>query len=148
VRRKRPQRLLSTANAALRPVTRSAAANRVIAAARVRARAARDRISAALRTVNIEIAPSRYPPQLLEERHRCRSTTIATPRTDCAALLMTTKSATSPGDFAARVRGSCGTGCMSGYGNCTVAVVAPTPKPGDVSPGESCHGCFSIAASC
>jgi hypothetical protein len=44
--------------------------------------------------------------------------------------------------------GFCGTGCMPGYGNYTVAVVAPTPKPGDVSPGESCHGCFPIPASC
>jgi hypothetical protein len=103
--------------------------------------------SAALRTVSMEIAPSRHPPQLLEERRRCRSTTIATPRTDYAALLMTTKPAKSPGDFAARVRGSCGTGCMPGYGNCTVAMVAPTPKPGDVSPGESCHGCLRIPAS-
>ncbi|KAF7681025.1 hypothetical protein GT037_000001, partial [Alternaria burnsii] len=36
--------------------------------------------------------------------------------------------------------GFCGTGCMSGYGNCTVAVVAPTPKPGDVSPDGTCGG--------
>jgi hypothetical protein len=96
----------SKANAALRPVTRSAASNGVMAAARVRARAARDRISTALGTVGMEVAPLRHPPQLLEERHRCRSTTMATPWTDCAALLMTTKSATSPGDFAARVRAS------------------------------------------
>jgi hypothetical protein len=87
-------------------VTRSAAANKVIATARVQARAAQDQISAALGTVSIEIASSRHPPQLLEERRRCRSTTMATPRTDCAALLMTTKSATSPGDFAARVQAS------------------------------------------
>ena len=78
----------------------------MIAAARVRVRAARNRISAALATVSMEIAPSRHPPQPLEERRRCRSTTMETPRTDCAALLMTKKSATSPGDFVARVRAS------------------------------------------
>ncbi|PVI03007.1 carbohydrate-binding module family 18 protein [Periconia macrospinosa] len=34
----------------------------------------------------------------------------------------------------------CGTGCMPTYGNCTNANVAPTPKPGDVSPDGSCGG--------
>jgi hypothetical protein len=42
----------------------------------------------------------------------------------------------------------CGTGCMPAYGNCTDAVIAPTPKPGDVSPGESRHQRFFIQRSC
>jgi hypothetical protein len=30
----------------------------------------------------------------------------------------------------------CGTGCIPAYGNCTTAAVNPSPKPGDLSPGE------------